>query len=134
MDKINIQTLVPNGTPPNTNGNLDINSLVNMTKQSSNDFSPNQLIHTKNKKREKLLEIFTIQYNKCIEKIKLLNSVDKTDLVFSVPYTIPDCSIYTSASCIDFIESKLRFINFDTLKINIYTLFITWKYLELNMN
>ena len=134
MDKISIQTLVPNATVADKKGTLDISSLMNITKPTPEAFSSEQLLKIKNKKREKLADVYNSYYDKCIEKIKILNNTDKTDLVFSVPYIVPECQNYNCIDCLDFIETKLRFHKFDTLKMDIKTLFITWKYMELNFS
>lgn len=133
MDKISIQTLVPNATVSEKKYGLDINSLLNITKPNNQNFSSEQLIHIKNIKREKLADAYNTFYNKCIDRIKLLNNMDKTDLFFDVPLFLPECPNYNPSDCIEFLETKLRFHKFDTLKININTLFITWKYIELSL-
>ena len=111
--------------------NIDVESLSNL-KNSKEIFDINMIISIKKQKREKLLETYITYYDRCIEKIKILNKRNICDLFFQVPFYIPDCFEYKPQDCIDFIQNKLKKYYMDSYKINNNTIFITWKYIELN--
>lgn len=137
MDKINVNILVPNAQSLEetySNGTFDVNTLANI--KNSNDstlhFNINSLIKIRKEKREKLLETYIKYYNRCIDKIKLLNNRNISDLFYEVPTNVPDVYGYKSIDCIEFISNKLKTFYMDTYKINNYTIFVTWKYIEAN--
>jgi len=137
MDKININILVPNAQTieeTHSNGTLDVNTLANMKKNndSTTHFNIESLIKIRKEKREKLLETYIKYYNRCVDKIKMLNNRNITDLFFEVPMNIPDCYGYKPIDCIEFISNKLKTFYMDTCKVNNHTLFVTWKYIEAN--
>lgn len=137
MDKININILVPNDHVRDesySNGTIDVNTLANMKNSNDNaiHFNIDSLIKIRKEKREKLLETYIKYYNRCVDKIKMLNNRNITDIFFEVPTNVPDCYGYKSIDCVEFISNKLKIFFMDTYKINNYTLFITWKYIEAN--
>ncbi len=136
MDKINVNMLVPNLQSVNdlTYNTLDVNTLSSMNKlnDSASNFNIESLIKVRKEKREKLLETYIKYYNMCIEKIKALNNRNILDVIFEVPSHVPECYGYKSIDCIEFISNKLKLLYMDTYKMNINTLFITWKYIEAN--
>ena len=137
MDKININILVPNDHVRDesySNGTIDVNTLANMKNSNDNaiHFNIDSLIKIRKEKREKLLVTYIKYYNRCVDKIKMLNNRNITDIFFEVPTNVPDCYGYKSIDCVEFISNKLKIFFMDTYKINNYTLFITWKYIEAN--
>jgi hypothetical protein len=137
MNKISIKTLVPDTKYlKDSKTSIDIKSLVtinnfNSYEASINNFNIDCILKSQKEKREKLLSVYNKYYANCIEKIKLVHSANKYDLIFSVPNTlIENISDYYPKYCLDFIESKLKKNLFDTYRINNNTLFITWKYIE----
>ena len=137
MDKININILVPNDHVRDesySNGTIDVNTLANMKNSNDNaiHFNIDSLIKIRKEKREKLLETYIKYYNRCVDKIKMLNNRNITDIFFEVPTNVPDCYGYKYIDCVEFISNKLKIFFMDTYKINNYTLFITWKYIEAN--
>ncbi|ARF09347.1 hypothetical protein Catovirus_2_296 [Catovirus CTV1] len=135
MDKINVNILFSDNYNTETNNNsgvLDVNTLANIKSNNDTSFNIDSLIKIRKEKREKLLETYIKYYNRCIEKIKVLNNRNITDMFFEVPLTVPDCYGYKPVDCIEFISNKLNVFYMDTYKINNHTLFITWKYIEAN--
>jgi hypothetical protein len=134
MDKISINSLAGLETNKNINTNtLDINSLANASNNLDSNFSADQLVKSKQIRREKLLTIYKYYYKSCLDKIKMVNLTDKTDLVYTIPIRNAECPNYSASDCIDYIDSKLQEHKLDTLKMSKNSLFITWKYLELKL-
>lgn len=131
MDKISITSLAQNNSV--ANGKIDIKTLSLSTKSITENFSPQELIKNKQIKREKLLSLYKYYYQNCLEKIKLVNLADKTDLFFNVPLFNMEYSNYSPSDCIDYITQNLSEHKLSTYKINSTTLFITWKYLEYDL-
>jgi hypothetical protein len=71
-------------------------------------------------------------YNKCLENIETVNSLNRTQLYFDVPLELFDCIEYNPVDCIEYIENKLQEQYVDTLKISNSSLFVSWMYVELN--
>lgn len=136
MDKINVNILAPDShnVQENYHGILDVNTLASIKSNTdiNSNFNIDSLIKIRKEKREKLLETYIKFYNRCIEKIKLLNNRNITDIFYEVPTNVPDCYGYKPIDCIEFISNKLKIFYMDTYKINNNTLFITWKYVEAN--
>jgi hypothetical protein len=134
MNKISISTLVPEaGLKTNMHSKpLDINTLMASTKGINDSYTADMIIKSREKKRERILEIYSRCYDQCIEKIKLLNTSNKIDLVYNIPIFIPDCPDYNPQRCLEYIETKLRVNCFDTLRLSDHSIFVTWKYIELN--
>jgi hypothetical protein len=134
MDKLNIKNLTQNESYDFKD--FDINSLSNVGLANSYDnilkFNADILIKKRIEKREKLLNIYLKYYKICVEKITQQNNVNKYDLFFNVPNYIVECPEYNGKNCILYIQEKLKNNHFDTFIIENNTIFITWKYLELN--
>lgn len=136
MNKISIQVLTQNKN--NSNNKLDVYSISHTKTHypEIESFNSQSLIASNITKREKLLDTYMKYYNCCIEKIKTLNSRNKVDLLYDVPVVVPDCPSYSHIKCIEFIERKLNAQHFDTYKLKNENnvIFITWKFLESNLN
>lgn len=142
MDKINVDMLTTNmNTCFSTNNknnlydktNINVDTIINMSNgNKQNNFSIDYVIRMKRKKREKILETYIKYYNNCLEKIMMATSRDYNDLIYEVPLSVPDCHGYNPIDCIEFISNKLKQQYMDTYKINKLSLFVTWKYAEVN--
>jgi hypothetical protein len=134
MDKLSIDNLF--STKSLSKNKLDVNSLINNKPEikinKSRHFTSNELIQTRNERRKKVLEYYIKYYDSCFEKIELLDKQGKTDLIFEVPVRIPDCPNYIAMNCIDYVEKKLREQYMDTSILNDNSIFVTWKYIEIN--
>jgi hypothetical protein len=136
MNNLSITNLVNNNSSAYnvTNGNLDVQSLMSIKNSHDRvkEFNPDVLIQRRIDLRNKLLEIYTRYYDKCIENIKLVNNQNRNDLIFEVPKKISDCPEYFPIFCLNFIEQKLKDNFIDVLRVSYCSIFITWKFIELN--
>lgn len=131
---ISIKTIVDKNIE--NKGTLDVLSLCDIKKSHDKayNFTVENLIKRNKEKREKLLEMYIKQYTICLEKIDFQNRKNMTDLFYDVPLFIPDCIEYNYLECLDFIEIKLKSNFFDIYRVNKNTLFISWKFIEINKN
>lgn len=118
-------------TQKNVDTYLNTNNIVREERYNTNKFDTRELIEIKNKKIKYLYENYNKYYNYCIQKIKNANNLKKTDIIFSVPTTIFNNNEYNSDNCINFIETKLKKHEFDTIQLSENSIFISWKYIEL---
>ena len=72
-------------------------------------------------------------YNKCCWKIKDADDDGLTDIIFNLRDVILEHSSYKHREAIEYISKNLREQKLDTYIINDKTLFVTWKYIELNL-
>lgn len=136
MDKISINNLYKFEDNQYKNNVIDVNSLFNFkenqTTQSVN-FDLEKLIKLKEKKKNKIL----IQYEKifklCLDKITLANNLNKTEVVYEIPDAIFGYFDYNKLDCMQYINSKLKNMNLDTLLLNDMNIYISWLNLETNI-
>ncbi len=117
---------------PKQGNKLTVSTLQSSYTPINTTFSPETIIRQNNERRQLLLNNYMIQYDKCITHIKQENNTNKTDTIYEVASHIPGLPNYDSSECILYIDNKLRGIYFDTYIMDTRTLFISWKYLELN--
>jgi hypothetical protein len=129
MDKFNIQSIT--GKKMGNFDNLTVESLARTRPEENNVES---IIEIREKRREKLAVALSHQYDICSQKIFFANHLGRTDLLFSVPEADPDLPTYNSLACLVYVEKRLRDLCYDTYIINKNTIFITWVYIEVNMN
>jgi len=118
-----------------TKTKLNLSSLentINYDKITNNDFSSSILIDKRQKRREEKLKYYIKMLNYCQNTIIHMDENMKTDLIFTIEETIPECKEFDALECLKFISLKLRQEKFDTIIITPTKLFITWKYIELN--
>lgn len=89
----------------------------------------------KNKKEQRLnkLRLYKDKLNKCVRQIKRKDELGVTDMIFHVEaleYGYPE---YEQDECVDYLIIELRKYGFDIKKINNSEIFISWKFLELNV-
>ncbi len=96
-------------------------------------FNSSELLKIKQEQRKKTQEKYHIYYIQCINKIKELNRLNKTDLFFQIPLKHFGDSHYNPSDCIDLIRHHLEQNKFYTTKISETKIFITWKYLEIDL-
>ncbi len=141
MDKINIDVLFPSDYKSKNHGIIDVYSLIQKDKQEEHMSNyVTDMIKQKNDKRLKLIDVYNKIFKSCIDKISDANKHNCLDIIYKVPISIFDCFEYNPKNCIQFLEPKLRQLYFDTCSFYnmannniINEIFITWKYLELNM-
>ena len=133
MDKLNINILFPSNR---TNDKpLDVNNIYSQqTKKKGPNLSVDGLLSRKEERKRKTIESYKKVYNMVLNKISTSNKInDTTEIIYDVPESIFGCKDYTSTTCLEYIESKLRNIYFmDTLKLSHKSIFISWKNIEDN--
>lgn len=136
--QLNIETLMPsNNHNYNRNkGVLDVNMIssgksinINPEKDFDSTGLLNNIIDKRIKKRNWLVDM----YNKCCNQIKDANDLGLSDIFFTLPEIIVENSSYKHKEAIEYVSKNLREQKLDTFIINERTLFVTWKYLELNL-
>lgn len=95
-------------------------------------FSTEVLLDRINARRKKKLWYFKIMLKYCYDRIESADGDQITDILFKVIDVVPDCKGYDSLECLEYISDKLRKQCFDTLILDNTTMFVSWKYLELN--
>jgi hypothetical protein len=138
MNKITIDTLMPCSNNSYLNkGKIDINC-ISKDKFINDDpditFDSNVLLKSIKKKREKIIKTCINCYNLCSEQIKDYDKLGLTDLIFQIPNSISMTNTYCKdIEIIRYISNKLKKEGLDTYIIDDKKLFITWKFIELNM-
>lgn len=103
------------------NNNIDIN-LLNA-----------EILAKQRKQREKeIKKIYKQQLVICLNKVKILNDRDETDIIYKVPLTYYSNSKYDSYKCLLYIKKKLRKKYFDTYILSSNKIFVSWKNYESN--
>ena len=115
-----------------TNSNQKM-SVMSLAGKEEEQFDIKKLLEVKNKGRKDLLDEFIRQHKSCLRKIELANSIGKYDIVFVVAKYVTNLPQYNARDCLIFISNKLNSVYIDTLFINETTMFITWKFIELNI-
>ena len=132
MDKLSINNLFPSN---NDFGPLDVYSLFNSKKKNKNNqinFNIDKLINLREDRKKKVLEQYEKVFQRCLNKINLVNSLDKFDIIFQVPKWIYGFNDYTSIECLLHLQSNLIKLHFDTLLISSKSIYISWKDLKKN--
>lgn len=109
---------------------IDINSIVN---KKDDSFNINKIIVAKEERRKKLCELYDKLYEKCTNKIEIANSLGKNDLLYYVPIKIKNIPEYNSKECLIHIDKRLKSIYMDSHIVNGTVIFITWFYIEANI-
>lgn len=128
MENLSIQSLFNCKT-----GNskvIDIKSIVN---NHNDSFDVNKIIAAKEERRKKLCNIYEKLYVKSINKIEIANSLGRTDLLYYVPNKVKDIPEYNSKECLSYIDKRIKSIYMDTHIVNNTIIFITWFYIEANI-
>jgi uncharacterized protein YfcZ (UPF0381/DUF406 family) len=129
MEKLNIQNLFNCQT--GNNKTLDVKSIID---KSDNSFNIKKLVESREQRRKKLVDIYRRTYVNCIKKIDVANSINKTDLLYTIAPLIADLPDYDPRECLKYIDDQLKCLYFDTYIVNATTIFITWLYIEVNIN
>ncbi|AYV75790.1 MAG: hypothetical protein Terrestrivirus3_59 [Terrestrivirus sp.] len=129
MEKLNIQNLFNCQT--GNNRTLDVKSIIDKTDDS---FDIKKLVESREQRRKKLVDIYRRTYVNCIKKIDVANSINKTDLLYTIAPLIADLPDYDPRECLKYIDDQLKGLYFDTYIVNATTIFITWLYIEVNIN
>jgi hypothetical protein len=136
MDRINIETLFPSkdGEKTFSDGKIDINTLYqnNMfVKEYNRTFNSDILLKNIIIKRKRLRKTFVEMYNKCCSRIKKMDDIGGTDLIYKIPEQVIECPEFIHEDCLNYISKYLREQHIETKIIDKYTIFITWHNIEL---
>jgi hypothetical protein len=127
MDKIDIEVI----TQQKVETDIDTDNIF--VDPNNFIFKISDLIKVKEEKRNRLYQICRTYYIDCINLIKIKNKMGKTDIIYKIPVLKLNEPDYNCNDCIDFINDKMERNGFHTLKVNNFTLFISWKYLEVHL-
>jgi len=95
--------------------NVDDNYIVNKIKSLEED------------DKKKNIELYEKTYNDCLKKINDAIDIKLTDIFFKVNENYFGYKNYSSKKCLDYIQKKLRYKNFETFIYSNNTIFISWK-------
>lgn len=139
--EINIETLMPshnNNYNYNKNkGILTVDMISSGSKinvEPDRDFDSTQLLNNILERRRKKRNWLVEMYNKCCLQIKEADNFELTDIIFTLPEIIVENSSYKHIEAIEYVSKNLRLQKLDTYIIDNRNLFVTWKYIELNLN
>lgn len=136
--EMNIENLMPsNNNNYNRNkGILTVDMISNGSKinvEPDRDFDSVKLLNSINDRRKKKRNWLVDMYNQCCAKIKDADDAGLTDIIFTLPEIIVENSSYKHIEAIEYVSKNLRDQKIDTYIIDNRSLFVTWKYLELNL-
>lgn len=136
--EMNIENLMPsNNNNYNRNkGILTVDMISNGSKinvEPDRDFDSTKLLNSINDRRKKKRNWLVDMYNQCCVKIKDADDAGLTDIIFTLPEIIVENSSYKHIEAIEYVSKNLRDQKIDTYIIDNRNLFVTWKYLELNL-
>ena len=138
FSQMNIENLMPsNNHVYNRNkGVLTVDMISRGAKinvEPDRDFDSSKLLNNINDRRRKKRNWLVNMYNQCCAKIKDADDSGLTDIIFTLPEIIIENSSYKHKEAIEYISKNLREQKLDTYIIDKRNLFVTWKYLELNL-
>ena len=136
MDGININNLFPskNGET-NRNYDQDRNQPLNIfslyhpkenKKKMEEKFDIDELLNFKEEKKKKAMEQYKKYFNMCLKKIKMVNKMNKTDILYEIPLKIFREPNYDSIECLTYIDNEIQKLYMDTLIVSNNSIFITW--------
>jgi len=134
MDKISINNLFPASHDFQP---LDVNNLYNTSDQKIKNkinFNIDKLVKLREERKRKILIQYEKVFNMCLKKINLANNMNKTEIVYDVPEAIYGHFDYVVIDCLEYINSKLKIMDLDTILLSEKSIYISWLYLEENRN
>lgn len=132
MEKFGINSILGTNFRSESSDGLSVYSLANTAKKEEIDMDVDFIFQIKAIRREKLLKIYVFFYNRCMEKIKLALRHGKDCTLYYLPLKLYEYPYYNSIECLEYIRDKLKELKFDT-HINTKTsIFVDWKFIEIN--
>lgn len=125
MDKISISNLFPSTYDFQP---LDVDNLYNTQDQKTKNkinFNIDRLVKLREERKSKILIQYEKVFNICLNKINLANNLNKTEIVYDVPEAIYGHFDYNINDCVEYIDNKLKNMDFDTLQLN-KSIYISW--------
>jgi hypothetical protein len=111
-------------------GGLDIKSLFLNNGINKSNFDYRMILKDISDKKDKKIKLYDTMKNACFTMIKQAQNNSITDIIFTVPEIVTECSEYDSKSCLYYIKCKLREQFIDSLLLSHTQLFVTWKNIE----
>lgn len=137
MDKISIDVLFPSNDKHRF-GEIDVKAVCDTyynvenydnildSKVKTTDFDVQQLIHKKEKRKQKLANLYLSVINNCLETIKKADIVDKTDIIYDIMNNDLLNPNFKVEECIHQLTRELKQLKFHTIRLSKTKLFITW--------
>ena len=137
LHNLTIDNLMPAKNNVNySNGKLDISCISRdkfINDVPEKEFDSDVLLKNIKKRRLEIRNTYVKCYNLCCEKILDAENTGLTDLIFKLPETtFIDFNGCKDIDIIDYIAKKLKQNKLDVLIMKNDTIFITWKFIELN--
>lgn len=138
MNTITIDKLMPSKNLDYLpRGNITINSISkdkNINSDPELNFSSTILLKNIHQRRLKVRAKMVEMFNICWDKILDAENSGLTDLIFKLPEsTFIDFNGCRDIDIINYIAKKLKQNKLDILIMNSFTIFVTWKFIELNL-
>jgi hypothetical protein len=109
---------------------LDIKSLFLDSGINKSNFDYRMILKDISDKKDKKIKMYEAMKNACFTMIKQAQNNSLTDIIFTVPDIVTECSDYDSKSCLSYVKKKLREQFIDSFILSSTQLFITWKNIE----
>jgi hypothetical protein len=132
MEKISINTLF-NSQNDKSSNILGVNTLYENNNKYKLNFKASELIANNENKRKKILETYNKILISCINKIKSENKIENKDIIYDIPVIIFNVKDYIPNKCLEFLDYKLKEMGFHTYIMTYNSIFISWMYLELDL-
>ncbi len=133
MNNINIKNIFidENNKEELTNSNtLNVYNLVESKVFINNlddDYIINKIKNNDKNEKTKTKDLYETKYKECLNKIDNAIDMKLTDIFFTVGDNFFGYKNYNSKKCLEYIQSKLRKKQFETLICNNKQIFISWK-------
>jgi len=100
--------------------------------KARNMFFVLKIIKEREMKRKKIISKYNEIMENCMGNIDIAHKLGKQDTIFSIPNIAPNIPEYTTKECMEFICNRLSELYMDFSVLSSNTIFITWKFIELN--
>lgn len=91
------------------------------------DYIINKIKNNDKNEKNKTKDLYETKYRECLNKIDNAIDMKLTDVFFTVGDNFFGYKNYNSKKCLEYIQSKLRKKQFETLICNNKQIFISWK-------
>mgnify|MGYP005639089569 CR=1 FL=1 len=140
MDKISIDVLFPSNDKHRF-GEIDVRAVCDTyynienydhildSKVKTTDFDIQQLISKKEKRKQKLANLYLSIINNCLETVKKADMVDKTDMIYDIMNNELLNPNFQIDECVHQLTKKLNKLKLRTIRISNTKIFITWHHI-----
>jgi len=91
-----------------------------------------KIIKEREMRRKKIINKYNEIMEHCMGNIDIAHKMGKQDTIFNIPNIVPNVPDYTPNECMNYICKRLSELYMDFSILSINTIFITWKFIELN--